>query len=260
MADESKVTVKKVPYNPDTSLQATEQTSVNTAVATQVSKATNVYGQNLIKGSSLIGSGLFESIGTAYSNLTYRPLAITLLIIGTFGLLAEANNVVGPLERMHNATLAYTKDTTHPRLLNALAACLAWIINFLISIKVFFLTLIIFWGVYMAKPSSNNLYIALVLTVWGTFSGVSFWDTILVSQCFFLFTQLRAPWMKFLILAITLVGLIIGFETMSDYASLGDMELIPNPGNGGGGTVDPPGNLRKSVRINTPKGKSNGTA
>lgn len=218
--------VSQVNYKPDTALIATEQTAVNEPQARQVSKSVNVYGQNLVKGSSIIGSGLFESIGAAYSNLTYHPLAITCMVIGTLGLLAEVNNNNGPLERMYNSTMTYAKDDTHPRLLNALATAMAWIFNFLVSIKIPVLVTTLFWSVYLAKPSRRNLYISLGLTFLGIFSGIDLWDLVLISQCYFLYTQIRTPWMKFLILVITFIGLIIGFESMSSYAGLEAMEGI----------------------------------
>jgi len=167
-------------------------------------------GIQSIRGSQRVGSGFLSSVASAYSNLFYHPVALFILGIAIFILLAELNSHDGPLEIALQALIDYAKDIHHPTWLRNLAVILSNIVAAAIKYKIIIATLALIWFTAICKPSARTIVTAIILTaIVLFFKKFSVLEIFVLSQLFYLFVMLRTPSHK----AIVAVFFILLFMT-----------------------------------------------
>lgn len=175
-------------------------------------------GIQTIKGGQTIDIGFIDAVVQSYANLVNSPMA--LLMLATLGImaLAEVNNSDGPLEVIASALHAFVEDTDNSPILLGLARFMIVIFDILIVYKVRLIAIGTMWVPYLAKPSSNNFKISLFLTIVLVFRKTDLSADIILSQLYFIYTQLRSPKARFIILVAALVLFVFGVAHITEAA------------------------------------------
>ncbi|UPT53681.1 MAG: hypothetical protein 3 [Zeugodacus tau negev-like virus] len=205
----------------DTIVNSTNQAVKNVAPTAAVSSV-NAYGIRTMRGGTILGSGFLESVVNAYTNLlSYNPLALVMFIIATYYYIGLIVGVAAadPFKLM--ATGVVTKHESMKAgagksILATFAGIFAWIDTY----KPFFALMFGFSGVYLAKPSTRNAILsAILLAACFLFK----FDAVMILgiiQLFFLYTQVRDPKHKTIILIIAVIVIFIGSANMGELVDL----------------------------------------
>nr|UDL14015.1 MAG: hypothetical protein [Xiangshan martelli-like virus 4] len=170
-------------------------------------------GITVVRGGNLLGTGLFQSIQDAYTNLNQNGFVIVYLGILGFASIAEFSKTTGPLELMKDALDAIVKDKKDHSLLINLAILLSKLLGFMIANKFRFMALGWMWFPYFAKPSSKNFWVSLFLSLFAIFSvSLDIWEIFFISQAYYLWAALRNPTHKMIALIVGVFLLIIALD------------------------------------------------
>lgn len=183
-------------------------------------RAVNGYGMTVMRSGQYIGMGFLESIMACYTNLVYKPISLALIVLLLFVIAAEFNNSAGPLENMLKFLKEIYSNSKEPMIIRNIASLFIIILNFIVVRKVYFVSVVFVWIPYSAKPSNSNMIIALLLSTFTMFGKHSFVEILLLSQCFFLYTELRTPWQKLLFAIIGVTVFLVGTTNVANYMGL----------------------------------------
>lgn len=156
----------------------------------------------------------FEAIIAAYTNLTHRPIVLFAYVLLVLILMAEHQQVEdrpleGFLAKLQIIVAQPEIATWEKSLINMLIKLL----EFLISNKQKFIELAMVWIPYLAKPSSNNMLVSITMSVVViAFKQWNLIEILVMSQLYFLFTQLRNPKYKLAILVAFVAVFVLGYE------------------------------------------------
>ncbi|APG77527.1 hypothetical protein [Hubei virga-like virus 16] len=166
------------------------------------------------------GQRLEDPIGTAimscYSNLVYSPLIVVLYVFALSCTAASIFGVEGPLEFAADE-IQKTYNTTKAPAVKALAGASYRIVKYVLVYQTVAITVCLVWLPYAKKPSSKNFNASVLFTVLSfLISGLGLLELFLLTQCWFLYTELRNPRHKLFVAAF--VGFLIIFQYMADPA------------------------------------------
>lgn len=172
-------------------------------------KAVDDTGRNLIKSGQTLESGFFESILGVYSNLTQNPALLFSFGLVLFIVMAESKIITNyePIEKILASLKTISADTKEPVFIQSLAKIGIKLFTFILDNKIRFLSVLVTFLPYFAKPSTKNLVFISVIAFYVLFFPSQNWSlfqSALTSQIVLLFVCLRKPQFKFLILAIGL--------------------------------------------------------
>lgn len=182
-------------------------------------KVYNASGVQAVKGGQTIETPILEAVITAYSNLSNSPVVGICYLLSVFCAFAEYNTTDGPLEVIKVALEQLVARTDVSVMVKNLAGFLIYILILLIKYKTFFISLALFWLPYFAKPSENNMKISLLMSVWVFLKSKDIFADLLLSQVYFLYTQLRSPKVKFALMIIGVCVFAVGFANINSYVS-----------------------------------------
>lgn len=169
-------------------------------------------GIQLIKGGISIDASFLDSVVAAYANLVNRPLVLMLGALLAFVYVAEETQKDGPLEVL-SVMLADIQAGSNITWERTLCAQAVKFVNMLVTYKFQLITVGFAILPYLAKPSSNSMYISAVHVVFiflmRSWSSMTF---IVLSQAHFLFASLRKPCHKLFIIIATIILLFVQFE------------------------------------------------
>lgn len=193
-------------------------------------RAVNNFGVPVMRSGQYIGMGFLESVTACYTNLVYKPISLTLIILLVFVIAAEFNNSDGPLEHIVKFLSDIIVNKNEPHIIKSIASIFLIIFKFLVKQKIYFVSITFIWIPYAAKPSRGNMVIALVLTTFTIFGKHSFLEILLLANCFFLYTELRTPWQKLIFIILGVVIFIAGVSNVANYFGLENFkeEIIGN--------------------------------
>lgn len=176
------------------------------------------------KSGQRIGEGFISSVVASYTNITYDPLSIFLVLIISTTLFAEAYGHTGPLE-IFKKKLTEVKE---PPWLKKLCEFLMSITDFLIENKMSFIKISIISIPAMVKPSSKNILISIVVSVLVLiFTNWTIFDIFVLGNFYYLYTELRSPTYKFIIIFLAVIYFYYGwyevtFKTTETAQNVGD--------------------------------------
>lgn len=234
-------TVQQIRDSVDNTIVDRSAPKPNTVNKERSEAAVNQFGQQLIRGGSVLGAGFFDSIITAYSNAVNSPVALMLMVLGVVGLITEYHSVNGPLERMLAMCNKHIMDAG---VLAQFCKFFAKLLTVLIPVKIFVFTTAMFGSVYIAKPSKRNMIIGCVAVPLFTIIDIGAIELVLAAQTVFLESQLRNPTHKLLMWILLIFVFILGSGFITDiYGTIDDKakEATPQP------------SLLKKLRTTTPK-------
>lgn len=222
------------------------EASNNPFIKTTNPRAVNNYGMTIMRSGQYIGMGFLESIVACYTNLVYKPVSLAMIVLLLFIIAAEFNNSDGPLEHMLKILGDINADKTEPAVIRSIATLFTVILTYIVNRKIYFVSILFVWIPYTAKPSNSNMIISMLLSLFTMFGKHSFLEVFLLSQCFFLYTELRTPWQKFLFAIIGVVAFLIGTANVANYMGL---QQLP-PTHYRPSMVPPPPPPTKKVPVN----------
>lgn len=171
-------------------------------------------GAQVIKGGQRLEDPIGTAIMSSYSNLVYSPLIVALYVLAIACTCASIFSVEGPLEFAVDE-IQKTYNTTKAPIIKALAGSSYRICKWLLAYKDTAITVALLWLPYAKKPSSKNFNVTILFTVLAfLFSGVGLLELFMLSQCWFLYTELRNPRHKLFVGGF--VGLLIIFQYLAE--------------------------------------------
>lgn len=170
-----------------------------------------------IRGGQTVSDSLFSAIYSSYSNIVYHPIAMALLVTGVMLVISEHHGTKGPLETILDF-LKSKDDPNEPEFVRKIVSYLVTIFTHIVTYKDKYSALIFVAIAPIAKPSSRNCTIAVILSLFLILTKYSLIEMLLLSQCFYLHVMLRNPGYKLLmVLACVAILLIDGlFTPMTD--------------------------------------------
>nr|QTW97856.1 hypothetical protein [Riboviria sp.] len=187
----------------------------NSAAPNTSERAVNKYGQQLIKGGSVLGQEFPDAVVTAYTNLTNSPFALTALIFGSFGLVALALATNGPFDYLsHN--LNQLVGTSENKIHGVFTKLTASFVAHLLNHKFLVYSGAAFGATYISKPSTKNAVLAAIVSFLVYVLRITAWETLAFAHLFFAHTQLRNPKHKLYVVAFLLATIVIGREFTTD--------------------------------------------
>lgn len=171
-------------------------------------------GVQVVKGGQRYGMSLPEEVVASYTNLVNNSTAMLFLIFLLFVYAAEENDTEGPLEKIQDIINSITNDPDTAQWEKSFARGLSIINRFLIKYKTEFILTGFAWFPYLAKPSTNNVIMStahtiLIFLMKSTWSFATFF---FLSQAHFLYTSVRTPSHKIIILLVTVFALFTDLE------------------------------------------------
>nr|QVG74721.1 hypothetical protein 2 [ssRNA positive-strand virus sp.] len=183
-------------------------------------RAVNNYGITVMRSGQYVGMGFLESIFACYTNLVYKPISLSLVIFLLFIIAAEFNNSDGPIENMIKFLVKILENKDEPQIIKSIASLFLIIFKFLVKNKIYFVSVTFVWIPYASKPSRSNMIIALILSTFTIFGKHSFLEILLLSNCFYLYTELRTPWQKLIFALLGVVIFLVGMSNVANYLGL----------------------------------------
>ncbi|UPT53719.1 MAG: hypothetical protein 4 [Bactrocera dorsalis negev-like virus isolate Bk] len=155
---------------------------------------------------------IFENIFSAYGNLTNKPIALILFIVGTLSLIAESNTQNGPFELIIEALKAYISED-HPAPLKSIVTLIIGLLNFLVLHKptIFLILLIIVIPVTYPNVSPITLGLLLLYVIVTKSSTLVIFFVIQLTFVYFFLTN---HWNKIFIFLV-IVFLVFGVQSIS---------------------------------------------
>lgn len=156
----------------------------------------------VVRSSQSIDETFFNAVIKSYVNLSQNPVCLITLFILTLLLITELDTD-GPLEQAiaNIEELAKEKKSLPSKGLKAIV----WVLTVLVKNKRTVFTFGFMWVPWLAKPSTKNLIVSSAFTVliyankhWEN------WDIILISQFYLVYTQIRNPLHKTIIIFVGL--------------------------------------------------------
>lgn len=210
--------------------------AANTDVSQRRVKSIDDKGRQTVKGGQNLDEPFLDGVTKAYSNLVNSPVDGVLFLILCLAALAEVNNAHGPFELLADTLSITVNDGGLPSLVRNLASILLFFVKLIITYKVRVIGIGLMWSVYMAKPSNTNMKMSIMLSVVVLVRAQDLWSDLLLANLYFLWTQLRPPFHRFILMCIGLFVCIIGFggvKTMVSTDSLRVSEtakIVSKPG------------------------------
>lgn len=186
----------------------------------------NASGVQLIKGGSPNGAGFFDSCTTAYTNLVNSPIALVCFFVGCFGLIALHQGAMTPIDTLYNTMLLTANNGTQPYPIRTIASIFTWFFYWFATYDELLLPTMVFAGIYIAKPSTNNAYLCSLLTLVAWLSKMNFLEMLVLGQLALLYTQVRNTSYRLAIMLIGIFCIIIGFVYASDMVGLSGMTAM----------------------------------
>lgn len=175
----------------------------------------NEAGIQKIKGGQTIESSLFDSVQVAYANLCNSPMVLMILILLLVAAVAESNGSQGPFELVLKIVTATAADDTKSQFVRTIALILKFLFTLLVQYKIPIISAGLMWFPYFAKPSKNNMHLSLFLTAVVVLTNTSMLEAAMLSQLYFLYTQIRTPTYRTIILSVAVVIFVIGLTSTS---------------------------------------------
>lgn len=171
----------------------------------------------MIKGGQTIGEGFSQSIIAAYSNAAQNPLIFALYVVAIACMVASLTGVDSPLEIVQKEANATARAGGTNVAVKSICLAVVQLLGVLNKYEYIFINTTMLAVPYFLKPSNKNLYtsiffIGLVLV----FSSIGYVVVFLLTQVWFLFTQLRNPTYKLTISAIVIMLVIFSFIEVQD--------------------------------------------
>lgn len=173
----------------------------------------------MIKGGQTIGEGFSQSIIAAYSNAAQNPLIFALYVVAIACMVASLTGVDSPLEVVQKEANATATARGTNVAVKSICVALVRLLGILNKYEYIFINTTMLTVPYFLKPSNKNLYISIFFTgLVIAFSSISYVVIFLLTQVWFLFTQLRNPTYKLTISAVVVLLMIFSFTEVQDSA------------------------------------------
>lgn len=212
----------------------TNQQDVDNAKPTRTTRAVNAYGISVLKGGNVLGSSFVNSVIDAYTNvLSYQPISTCLLILSFvfFYATIHHDNTMNPFFIMRESLYQTINNKNTSNFVSSMSSFCATILKTILPYDFEFATFCSFFFVYLAKPSSRNLLFSSILTVSVLVFKFNALSILFLSQLFFLYTQVRSPKHKALIVLFAVVTIIIGHKYLMQLSGIEEYYLPEVPAN-----------------------------
>lgn len=190
-------------------------------------------GIQVVKGGQTIDLSLVDSVTAAYANLVNSPVVLTALTVLLVCGLAEWNNSHGPFEMLQDALNAIIASADESVFIKNVAYVLLFFVNIIVKYKIRVIAIGLFWVPYFAKPSSNNMKLSILLSIFVFFRPADLASDLVLSQLYFIYTQVRTPRVRLIIMIVSLVVFVIGFATLKTAVTGPGLRVVSPPGTGG---------------------------
>lgn len=179
-------------------------------------------GRQMVRGGQQVGDPIGSAIVSSYSNLVYSPAIVCLYFITLASACASIFSIDGPLEFAFLETKKTATTTTSP-LVRSVTTAIYKLLGYLVVNKDMVVSLALVWLPYSKKPSTKNFSFSVIITLFFfMFSSTGLLELLMLSQCWFLFTELRNPRHK------AFIGGFVGLIFLFNYIALpanGDSSL-----------------------------------
>lgn len=221
-SDKPQVTVDAHRFT-DT-ITKTNQQNVKDKDSTDVNRAVNAFGIQIMKGGNVLGDSFINSVLTGYYNLVYQPWALALLLVSTLFFLSQitGNTAANPFSLMVQNMLRVNNESSST-FLKTITAAAAGVFSFFDSYGYWVALASGMAFPYMAKPSKRNASFGSILFTFAVLTHLPVISCLALSHAFFLMVELRDPAHKFLVIAITIITIIIGNSMMNDLVGLDEI-------------------------------------
>lgn len=186
----------------------------------------NDAGVQTIKGGSPIGSGFFDSVTSAYTNLVNSPISLVLIIFASFVFFTLSSDTSTPLVLTYNSLLNTSLSANNPAPVRSVATFFTYIFSFLVDYEYYFAVFSFLAGIYMAKPSTNNAYLCSVLGIILALTSYSPFEALVLCHLALIYTQIRDPTYRLIIGIVAVIAIIFGYSHMSSMTGLAGMKTI----------------------------------
>lgn len=186
-------------------------------------------GVQVIKGGQNIDESIVDAITASYANLVNSPVVATVMVILLIAGLAESNNANGPFEVIQHALESIVADVTESVFVRNSASIVLFLVNILVKFKLRFICVGLFWIPYFAKPSNNNMHISVLLTALAIFRRTDIISDILLSQVYFLYTQVRTPRVRMILMIVGVIVFVIGVANVKEFVKPSGLRVVDKP-------------------------------
>lgn len=171
----------------------------------------------MTRGGQQVGDPIGSAIISSYANLVYSPAIVCLYFVTLASACASIFSIDGPLEFAFLETKKTATTTTSP-VIRSVTTAIYKLLGYLVVNKDMVVSLALVWLPYSKKPSTKNFSFSVIITLFFfMFSSTGLLELLMLSQCWFLFTELRNPRHKAFIGGF--VGLIFLFNYIASSSS-----------------------------------------
>lgn len=168
-------------------------------------------GIQSIKGGQVIDANFFDSVMVAYSNMVNSPIAAITMIVLIFAAFSEYNSSDGPLELLLMTVKAASSASDVPVVIRNLCLFLVYFLQILVNNKYRVISVGLGWVPYIAKPSTNNMKLSIAFTAFVLLRPPKdLFNDVILSQIYFLWSQIRTPRYRFILMVIAIVFFVLG--------------------------------------------------
>lgn len=178
-----------------------------------------VTGAPALRSSQTLNTEFFDAIWLCYKNLAWSPSLIFLFMLINVVSFAMILGAEGPIHSL-NKTMALVMNDEHQ--LGFVRTVAKWLyLLTLYLLKPLILKLItvqvLLWIPYLAKPSTKNLYIMVLLTLSSfIFIDVDLLLWLLISHLWFIYVEIRNPGYKIFIMIVFVLYFVFAWVDLSD--------------------------------------------
>lgn len=225
LGNTNKPTFVEQPITLTDTIVRQNQQGINDPTATQSSRAENAFGKSIDRGGQVLGIGFFNGIVNAYSNLVYVPLAVLLMVISSVYYVNEIlKHTTDNIFTVMVKGALKSQGVDQGVIINAIITMTVGVLHFLAKYEPYVALTAAVWFPYFAKPSKRNGWTSAFLNFFGLFIVTQNLILLLLSHGYFLFTQLRAPMHKALILTFVITVCIFGQNFVGNLVGLSDIQ------------------------------------
>ncbi|UPT53737.1 MAG: hypothetical protein 4 [Bactrocera oleae negev-like virus] len=224
------------------------------ANAVSNSSAENAFGIKITRGGQVLGIGFIDGIFKAYSNLSYSPTALFLMVISSIyfvGKLIDPNSTETNIYYLCARNVLKAASNSSNVVIPPIAYTIAGVCNLMTSWGDMLTLFMAMWFPYAAKPSKRNGVVATIFSLFFMFDHTSYLNLLILSHSFFLYTQLRDPLHKFVILIFVIVVCFMGKGFLNDF--VGIQELNTKYSKSRGSTPSIPADVPKTATVSNIK-------
>lgn len=173
----------------------------------------NKDGLQTVRSGQTVEDTFFDAILASYANMSHSPLALLLMFTVIAELISMFFTTQGPFQYLTMELKSVVSDESVNKFIRAMARPVYWFFsNVVVPYNLAFINVSMLSIPTVCKPSTKNIYLTILFSfIVVIFSKIGALEIFIFTQFYFLYTELRNPKHKLIIILLVFAVFLTGY-------------------------------------------------